>query len=140
MTNQEILQGNWNSIIGSVKARFGQITGDDLLRVQGNWDQLVGLLQKRAGQTREQVEAFLNQCCAEAESAYQRAADSTATAADQAGQYIRDGYAQVADSAERGYGYARDVVERRPVESVAIVAGVSLLTGVLIGLSLGTRR
>ncbi len=140
MATQEMLRGNWNSIVGVVKEKFGQITGDDLAKVQGNIDQLVGLLQRKTGQTREQVEAFLDDCCSSASGYASAAAESAANMASQASQYVTDGYERAAESAGRSYEYARDTVERRPLESVAIVAGVSLLTGVLLGLSLGNRR
>ncbi len=140
MATQEMLRGNWNSIVGAVKEKFGQITGDDLMRVQGNLDQFVGLMQKKAGQTREQVEQFLEECCSSSSKTFSNAVESVAATAGQAGRYVSDGFRYAADSVERGYDQAHDVVERRPLESVALVAGVSLIAGVLIGLSLCGKR
>lgn len=140
MTTQEALRGNWNTIVGAVKEKFGQITGDELSKVEGNLDQFVGLLQRKTGQTRQQAEAFLEECCSGASGYFSSAAESAANAATQASQYIADGYQHAADRAERGYDFARTAVERRPVESIALVAGASLLAGVLLGLSLGNRR
>lgn len=151
MATQEMLRGNWNTIVGAVKERFGQITGDDLNKVKGNIDQFTGLLQRKAGQTREQVEEFLQECCEGAEDRLSGAARTASNAAAQASQYVSDTVAGVgryasegldyaSESAERGYEYARDVVERRPLESVALVAGASLLAGVMIGLCLSNRR
>ncbi len=140
MATQEMFRGNWNSIVGAVKDKFGQITGDDLLRVEGNLDQFVGLMQKKAGQTREQVEQFLEECCSASSKTFSNAVESVAATAGQAGRYVSDGYRYAADSVERGYEQTRDVVERRPLESLALVAGASLLAGVLIGLSLSAKR
>ncbi len=140
MTTHEALRGNWNTIVGAVKEKFGQITGDDLAKVEGNLDQFVGLLQRKTGQTRQQVEAFMEECCSGASGYLYSAAETAANAATQASRYIADGYKHATDEAERGYDYARKTVERRPLESVALVAGASLLAGVLLGISLGNRR
>lgn len=151
MTTQEMVRGNWNSIVGAIKERFGDITNDDLSKVQGNIEQLVGLIQRKAGQSRQQVEQFLEQCCSETSGLVSQAASKAGQAATQAskmvadaaagaGQYATEGYKYVAGQAEQGYGYARNVVERRPIESIALVAGASLIAGVLVGLSLGSRR
>lgn len=140
MVNQEVLRGNWNSIVGMVKEKFGQITGDDLSKVDGNIEQFVGLLQRKTGQTKQQVEAFLEECCGNASSYVSSATEAAGKAASHASRFVADGYERVAEGAERGYDYARSAVGRRPVESVALVAGVSLLAGVLLGLSLCNRR
>lgn len=151
MTTQEMIRGNWNTIVGAIKQKFGEISNDDLSKVQGNIDQLVGLLQRKAGQTRQQVEQFLDQCCSESTGFVSSAANVAGQAATQAskmvadaaaevGQYATDGYKYVANQAGTGYDYARTVVERRPMESVVLVAGASMLAGLLVGLSLGSRR
>ena len=140
MVNQEALRGNWKSIVGKVKEKFGEITGDELSKVEGNMEQFVGLIQRKTGQTKQQVETFLTECCDNAGSYLSSATDAAGKAASQASQFVADGYDKVAQGAERGYDYAKNTMERRPVESVALVAGVSLLAGVLLGLSLGNRR
>lgn len=107
MVAQETLSGNWHTIVGAIKEKFGQITGDDLTRVQGNVDQLIGLIERKTGQTREQIEAFLSDCC---------------------------------DQADHGYRVAKDTVAKRPMESIAVVAGLGLLAGIAIGVSMATRK
>ena len=140
MSNQDVFKGNWKSIVGAVKDKWGQITNDDLQRVEGNYDQFVGLLQRKAGQTRDQIETFLADFSDEASSTYNRVAQHAGKMLENAGEYMHEGYEQVSDSISRGYDSARDAVARRPVESVAVVAGVALLGGILLGLSLGSSR
>ncbi len=140
MINQEILRGHWNTIAGAVKEQFGEVTGDDLTRVRGNLDQLIGLLQKKAGQTREQIEQFLNECCDEAESTYRQTVRKASRLGHQAEGYARDGYDELSNGAAQGVAYARSALHRRPLESVAIVAGVSLLAGLALGVSLSQRK
>lgn len=140
MVSQEALRGNWNSIVGMVKEKFGQITGDELSKVEGNMEQFVGLIQRKTGQTKQQVEGFLSECCDNAGSYLSSATEAAGKAASQASRFVAEGYDKVAQGAERSYDYTRSTVERRPFQSVALVAGVSLLAGVLLGLSLGNRR
>ena len=51
-TKQEIT-GQWNTVVGAVKEKYGQITDSELAQLKGNVDQLVGLVQRKSGQTRE---------------------------------------------------------------------------------------
>ncbi len=150
MMTQEVIQGNWNSIVGAIKQKFGEITNDDLARVQGNVDQLIGLIQRKFGHSRQQVEQLIDQCLREsnefaaqtavaAGQAASHASKLVSDAASEVSQSASDGYKFVADRAGEGFGYAKQVVERRPVESVVLIAGASLIAGVLVGLSLGSR-
>ena len=140
MSNQNVLKGNWKSVAVAVKEKWEQISNDELTRVEGNYDQLVGLIQRKAGQSREQVEAFLSDCFERSGSAYDRVAYKAGQMVEDAGEYLQEGYDQVSESLGRGYESARGVVSRRPLESMAVVAGTALLGGLLLGLSLGCNR
>ena len=63
MVTKQELSGKWDSIVGSVKKKYGQITDNELKQVEGDLNQLSGLIQRKAGQSKEQVEAFLDECC-----------------------------------------------------------------------------
>jgi uncharacterized protein YjbJ (UPF0337 family) len=144
VVTQDTLKSNWNAISGAVKEKYGQITGDELSKVKGNWDQFVSLLQRKTGQTKQQVEHFVDECCDEVGSAYQQVADKVGSAASQAGQYVKEGYESAVENVEQGYEYsqdcAREMVQRRPIETLAVVTGIALVGGVLLGMSLGKRR
>tara|TARA_R110002095_G_scaffold196511_1_gene175410 strand:- start:383 stop:808 length:426 start_codon:yes stop_codon:yes gene_type:complete len=140
MVSKERLQGSWHSVVGAVKEKFGQITGDDLSKVEGDVDQLVGLLQRKAGQSREQVESFLNSCCRSSESTVNRISESAAEYADAASQAVRENYDRLAADAQRGYESTVKTMRRRPLESVAIALGAGVLAGLAVGISLSSRR
>ncbi|MDW7690703.1 CsbD family protein [Flammeovirgaceae bacterium SG7u.111] len=55
MNNLQI-KGEWNTLRGKIKEKYGNITDDDLRRIDGKREQLVGLLQKKLGKTKEEVE------------------------------------------------------------------------------------
>ena len=54
--NQDIIQGKWTQIKGSLKAKWGKLTDDDLSRADGNAEYLVGKLQERYGYQRDQAQ------------------------------------------------------------------------------------
>lgn len=53
--NQQILQGKWHQMRGSIKERWGRLNDDDLNRIQGRVEQLIGVIQERYGYTRQQA-------------------------------------------------------------------------------------
>ena len=54
--NQDIIQGKWSQIKGSLKTQWGKLTDDDLARMDGNRQYLVGRLQERYGFQKDQAE------------------------------------------------------------------------------------
>lgn len=140
MVTKEQVSGNWNAIVRSVKEKFSQISGDDLTRVQGNVNELIGLVQRKSGQSREWVEAFLNDAGQTTENVGQRIADTASQYAAQASEVISDNYEHLSEGARQGYDYTMKTVSRRPLESVAIALGAGMLTGLMIGLSMASKR
>ncbi len=140
MISKERLRGNWNSLVGAVKEKFGEISGDDLKRVEGNIEQLVGLIQRKTGQSREQIEAFVGDCCDSTASTVDRLSETASEYAGVAGEAIRDGYDRVAAEAQRGYDYTVGSMKRRPVESMAMAVGVGLLAGLVLGISIASSN
>ena len=59
--NQPTLKGKWNELKGKVKAKWGDLTDDDLKKVSGERDQLIGVIQQRYGTTRAEVERDLDE-------------------------------------------------------------------------------
>lgn len=140
MVTKEQISGNWNAIVRAVREKFGQINNDELNRVQGNVSELVGLVQRKSGQSREWVEAFLNDAGQATENVAQRISDTASQYASQASEVISDNYEHLAEGAKQGYDYTMKTVSRRPLESVAIALGAGMLTGLMIGLSMASKR
>jgi len=57
--NDDILEGKWKQVKGSVRDWWGKLTDDDLDRVAGKSEKMVGVLQERYGWTRERAEKEL---------------------------------------------------------------------------------
>src|SRR5262249_37796197 len=54
--NWDQIEGKWKQVTGSVKARWGKLTDDDLQVIAGHKDQLVGRIQERYGIRKEKAE------------------------------------------------------------------------------------
>lgn len=61
MTTLEI-KGDWNIIKGNLKQKWANLTDDDLQLIEGKQDELFGRIQKRTVESREAVEAAVNEC------------------------------------------------------------------------------
>ena len=54
--NQDVIQGQWQQLKGSLKAKWGKLTDDDVSRAQGDHQYLIGRLQERYGWQKDQAE------------------------------------------------------------------------------------
>lgn len=54
--NEDILQGKWHELKGSVKEKWGKLTDDDLTTVNGKAEKLVGVLQTKYGYSKDKAE------------------------------------------------------------------------------------
>lgn len=140
MVTRDQLIGNWNSIVGSIKEKFGEFTKDELSRVEGNFEQLVGLVQRKTGKSREQISYFISDCCESAGKTYSQVANRASHYVDAAGDAIRENYDRVASEARRGLDYTTQSVGRRPVESLALAIGAGIVAGLVLGLSMSNRK
>lgn len=145
ITRQE-LEGKWNEVKGRIQEKWGALTDDDLQRVKGNANALVGVIEQKTGASRQAIEEFLDGAIASGASAIGGAMESARQfankATDVAGkatEKVREQYDDMAESVRAGYEEAEDMVRRKPVESVAVAFGAGIVTGVLVGLLLGSR-
>jgi uncharacterized protein YjbJ (UPF0337 family) len=58
--NKDIFEGQWKTLKGQVKEKWGKLTDDDLTRIEGKRDQLLGFLQKRYGYNQDRAEEELS--------------------------------------------------------------------------------
>ena len=49
------IAGNWKQVKGSMRARWGELTDDEMEQAKGNREKLVGILQERYGIAREEA-------------------------------------------------------------------------------------
>jgi len=137
--NAQELQGQWNSLRGQVKTKWGQLTDDDLQIHGGNVDQLVGRIQQKTGEGREAIEKFLGGLTAGGGSVVSKATEAIGNLSQNAGEHLRDQYGQLADTARDRFDSASDHVRHNPGQSVAAAFGIGLVAGLVVGLALKSR-
>ena len=54
--NWDQIEGNWRQLTGKAKAKWGDLTDDDLDRVEGRREELIGRIQERYGISKERAE------------------------------------------------------------------------------------
>lgn len=54
--NKDQLEGNWKQIAGKARAKWGDLTNDDLDKIAGEREILIGKIQERYGIEREDAE------------------------------------------------------------------------------------
>lgn len=139
MINQQEIQGNWNTLRGKVKQKWGQLTDQDLQIVGGNVDQLIGRIQQKTGAAREEIETFLSDTMSgpTAEKVRQVTRDVADRARDgleQVRQRAQDGMEQVRDRASDGYEQANRMFEQHTAATAATVFGLGVLAGAVAGM------
>ena len=58
--NKDIIEGKWEQLKGQAKAKWGDLTDDELTEAKGNAQYLAGKVQERYGKTKEEAEAEVN--------------------------------------------------------------------------------
>lgn len=134
MMNTQEIQGRWGQLRGKLKEKWGQLTHDDLQVFNGNVEQLVYRIMQRTGEDRKAVEEFLEKNLADASSVAARATDAVVEKVEAAAGTVREGYEQFREQASSGYHRAEGLVRKHPGESMAVLLGMGLMAGVLVGL------
>lgn len=136
MVSQQTLLGNWNEIKGKLRSKWGSLTDDDLMTFSGNVDQLVGTIQRKTGEARDSIEHFFEHVTSDGAAAIGRAGEAVRAGAQQAADSVQETSHRAAASARQGYADVEDMVRQRPAESLAICLGVGVITGVAVTLLL----
>ncbi|MBK7869379.1 MAG: CsbD family protein [Saprospiraceae bacterium] len=54
------IKGKWHQIKGKLKAKYGELTDDDLTYVEGKEEQLIGKLQERLGKSKQEIKELID--------------------------------------------------------------------------------
>ncbi len=138
--NGEQIRGTWNQIAGAVREKYGQITKDDILSADGNLQRLIGTIQEKTGESREVIEKYVESARQNAGAYVNRVYDSASDYASTAANELRDQYGRLSSSVADGVESAKEVVHRRPMESVLTAFGVGIAAGLLAAFALSNNR
>ena len=54
--NWDQIEGNWKQFAGKARAKWGEITEDELQQTKGRREEMIGLVQERYGDSRAEAE------------------------------------------------------------------------------------
>lgn len=133
------LRGKWNELAGRLKEKWGVLADDDLSRFEGNLEQLVGYVQQKTGRAREEVEKFIDSMANNSSKVYDKVSAAARDYAAEATDAVRRGYDQASAQFATGYDRAETIVRQRPAESLAVIFGAGLISGVMLTLMMRSR-
>jgi uncharacterized protein YjbJ (UPF0337 family) len=136
MINQQLLDDNWHEVCDKLRAKWGDLSEDDLRTFNGNVEQLVGRIQYKTGETREAIERFLERLADEGSGVFSGIRDKIEETTDQAVAGARVGY----EALRQRYTEAERVVQQRPGQAVGIAFGLGILSGLGVALLLHDWR
>lgn len=58
--NADTLKGKWKQMTGEVKAQWGKLTDDEILRTEGDLESLQGKIQEKYGYTKDEAKREVN--------------------------------------------------------------------------------
>jgi len=59
MSTKLKIKGNWNELKGKLRAKYGELTDDDLAYAEGQEEQLIGRLQQKTGAAKEEIKKMI---------------------------------------------------------------------------------
>ena len=139
MTNQLILEGNWNQIKGKLRKKWGQLTDDDFPQLRGDVEQIIGNIQRKTGEGREAIEGYLQEVSANTASVLDTATHAVRDYAQHASATVQQTAKQASDQVRAGYDKAERYVCDRPAQSLLVCLGLGLIAGAAIALSLRSK-
>jgi uncharacterized protein YjbJ (UPF0337 family) len=54
--NWDQVKGKWHEVKGSIRARWGELTDDEIEELDGNREKMVGKIQQKYGVAKEEAE------------------------------------------------------------------------------------
>lgn len=139
MATAQKIEGNWNEMKGKLQKKWGRLTDDALQNFHGGMNELASYIERETGESRKEVEKYLDELSSQGQSLYASAASTARDYTQQAAKTISDTSRQAMDQLKTGYSQTEDLVQNRPMESVAISFGVGMAIGVLVGLLLRSK-
>ena len=61
--NWDTVKGDWKQCSGKIKAKWGQLTDDELTQINGNREQLEGKLQAKYGYAKDKAKQEVDDWC-----------------------------------------------------------------------------
>ncbi len=135
MVNHEELKSHWQEVKDRLQRNWGELSDKQLTQFTGTPSDLIGAIQRTTGASWQEVESFLSAALRECRSASHQMGGLAERYGEQASQFARDGYDQLAAATAQYSKKVAKTVKKRPVESLAIAFGVGIVVSAVVLLS-----
>ena len=132
MVTREELNSHWDVVKNRLQQNWRELSDTELAHFNGTPSQLIGAIQEKTGASWKEVESFLVNVMRDGQSVTHPVGGLAEQYGDEASQFARESYAQIAAATT---GYSRKVartVQRRPMESLAVAFGIGLVAGAVM--------
>lgn len=123
------VEAKWNQIRSAIRARWSEISAEDLRNIDGDSRKLVALVNQKTKTPLPEIEAAIDELAASSDGLLNRLTAATKVLA-------ADVARQVTEPAEAAARSIRTVVTESPSKSIGVVFGAGLLAGLGVGLML----
>ncbi|MCE9553442.1 MAG: hypothetical protein K8T91_08715 [Planctomycetes bacterium] len=130
MLDEQVLKGNWDEVKNKLKEKWDTLSDNDLRTIRGNVSQLINRIHKKTGESRQTIEAFLEEVGDPSFLSHLR--EQMSATAQQAMEGAREGYQVLREK----YDDTEHLVEEHPASSVAVAFGLGFLSGVTLAVLL----
>lgn len=139
MLTQEHIQGGWTELKGKIQQRWGELSNDELAEFEGELNQLVGLIHRKTGDAKAEITKELCEIDSRFRPLYEQAMESAQEYVNRTTQAATEFADDVGQRFAAGHAEAQQLVQRRPMESVAVAFGAGIVAGVIVGLVVRSR-
>ncbi|RZJ62403.1 MAG: CsbD family protein [Hymenobacter sp.] len=94
------IAGNWDSIKGQLKQKYGQLTDEDLTLADGKVDELLGRLEQKLGISKDEITKVISDLVAKVKEAVSKGTDAVKDAVDKGTDAAKDAVGKGADAAK----------------------------------------
>lgn len=123
------VEAKWNQIRSAIRARWSEISADDLRNIDGDSRKLVALINQKTKTPLSEIESAIDELAASSGGLLNRLTTATKVMA-------ADVARQVTEPAQSAARSVRTAINESPTRAVGAVFGAGLLAGLMVGLML----
>jgi len=138
--NTQTLDSHWQEISGKLRERWSSLNENELQQAKGDVQRLIRTIQQKTGETREAVQAFLDETAGSFSGTAQQAAEAIRDYAGRAAESVQQATEQASQSVRAGVRQTRQMVRRHPMESLLTCFGAGVVTGLVVGILVRSSR
>lgn len=135
MVTREELKSHWDVVKKRLQNNWRELSDTELAHFNGTPSELIGAIQQKTGASWKEVESYLTKVMRDRRSVSQHVGGLAEHYGEEASQFARDGYDQLASTASEYSKRVERTVRSRPMESLAIAFGVGLVAGAVVLMS-----